>query len=165
MDHGLALVPRVTAAETVLLQDTVLPAHRRGKHSEGADHVPAGEQRWSAAHTGPAPPSAPPCIGQLDNVAQVEALVPVLALWLLGCLSSCNASCLASLQACKVVRVASAASVDELLTLSIVVVIPGGFEYQIPRRNIIWVIIPGLQGPARPAVHGESAWVGVLLPS
>ena len=61
----------------------------------------------------------------LSNVAKVEALVAVEALWLLN-LSSRNTSRLTILEASKVVRVAAAASVDELLALPIVVVIPGG---------------------------------------
>ena len=61
----------------------------------------------------------------LSNVAKVEALVAVEALWLFN-LSSRNTSRLTILKASKVVRVAATSSVDELLALAIVVVIPGG---------------------------------------
>ena len=129
MNYGFTLVPGVTATKAVLFQDTVLPARRRGEHSEWADHVSTGEKRWSATHTGSAPASS--TVAHLGNVAQVETLLPVITLQCLICstLSSCNTSCLAIFQARKVVGVAATASVDELLALPIVVVKPvvGGF--------------------------------------
>ena len=107
------------------MQDTVPAAHRWGEHSEWAGHVPTGEERRSAANAGPALSAT---LAHLGNVAQVETLVPVLALWLHSCsVSPSNTSPLAILQACKVVGIAAASSVDELLTRAIVVVIPGGF--------------------------------------
>ena len=126
MNHGLALVPDVTATKAVFLQDTVLAAGRWGEHSEWAGHVPTGEERGSAADAGPAL-AASTAPAHLGNVAQVETLVPVLALWLLS-LSSCNTLRLTILLACKIVRIAATSSIDELLALAIVVVIPGGFE-------------------------------------
>merc|ERR1719209_392719 len=112
MNYGLAFVPGVTAAKAVFLQDTVLAAHRWGEHSEWAGHVPTGEERRSAANAGPALSAT---LAHLGNVAQVESLVPVLALWLHSCsLSSHNTSRLAILLASKVVAVATTSSVDEL---------------------------------------------------
>ena len=121
MDHSLTLVPSVTAAKTILLQDAVLAARRRCEHSQGADHLPACEEGRCAAH---ARSAATASLAQLDNVAQVESLVTVVALGLLNWLPPHQTSGLASLQARKVVCVASASSVDELLALPVVVVIP-----------------------------------------
>ena len=126
LNHGLALVPDVTAAKAVFLQDTVLPADRWGEHSERAGQFSTGEERGGAANARPAL-SASTAPAHLGDVPEVESLVPVLALWLLRCsLSPSNTSPLAILQACKVVGIAATSSVDELLARAIVVVIPGG---------------------------------------
>ena len=178
MDHSLALVPSVTATKTILLQDAVLAARRRGEHSEGADHLPACEEGRCAAH---ARSAATASLAQLDNVAQVESLVAVVALGLLNWLPPRQTSGLASLQARKVVCVATASSVDELLALPVVVVIPlMGLSNILERTNVLicvmphvlicvfyhaLCVIPWLQSPARSTVHRETAGVRFLLPS
>jgi len=130
------------------------------------NHLPTSEHGRCATDTRPA--AASTWVGQLDDVPSVEALVAMLALRFFGSpLSTGNASCLAqqkksekmrlkklpkishltSLQAGKVVLIATTAAIDELLALASV------------------VVEPGLQGSAGSTIHWKTAWIRVLLSS
>jgi len=145
-DHSVAFVPRVTTSKAILLKHTVLTTGGGSEHSHGTDHLPTSEQGRGATDTRPA--AASTWVGQLDDVPPVEALVAMFALGFFGGpLSTGNASCLTSLQAGKVVLVATTAAIDELLALASVVVEP-------------W-----LQGSAGSTIHWKTAWIRVLLSS